>query len=71
MPPMSSFFTLNQAWRAASQRQRNKLAKTLFDRVVIEDNRIVLVKPKPELKQFFKMNFECNSRDIAGDPEGI
>ena len=59
------------AWRVATQEQRNKMARSLFDRIVIEDNRVVFVKPKPELEQFFRMNFECHTSDIAGDPEGI
>ena len=30
-----------------------------------------MVKPKLELELFFKLNFGCHTRDIAGDPEGI
>lgn len=59
------------AWKEASQEQRNKLAKALFEQVWIENNKVVAVKPRPELEPFFKLNFECHDRDIAGDPDGI
>ncbi len=59
------------AWDEANQEQRNKLAKTLFDEIVVEDDKVVAAKPQPELEPFFKVDFECRSRDIAGDPDGI
>jgi site-specific DNA recombinase len=59
------------AWRTANQEQRNKLAKTLFEQILVEDNKVVAVKPQPQLEPFFKLNFDCHFRDIACDPEGI
>jgi site-specific DNA recombinase len=59
------------AWKEATQEQRNKLARTLFERIQIEDNKVVFVKPRPELEPFFKMNFESHTKDIACDPGGI
>ncbi len=59
------------AWDEAAQEQRNKLAKTLFDQIWVEDGKIAAVKPRPQLEQFFKINFECHAKDITCDPEGI
>lgn len=59
------------AWREASQEQRNKLAKTLFEEIWVEDKRVVAVKPRPEFEPFFKLNFDCHIKSIAGDPGGI
>jgi hypothetical protein len=41
------------AWHEANQEQRNKLANTLFERIIIEHNRVVGVKPKEETKAVF------------------
>ncbi len=60
-----------QAWKEATQEQRNKLAKMLFEEIRIEDNKVVAVRPRPEFEPFFKLNFECHSKSIAGDPDGI
>jgi len=59
-----------EAWDEANQEQRNKLAKTLFEQILVENNKVVAVKPRPELEPFFKLSFECHSRDIASDPDG-
>ncbi len=59
------------AWKEASQGQRNKLANTLFERRQIEDNKVVFVKPRPELEPFFKINLESHGKDIVCDPGGI
>lgn len=45
------------AWKQATQEQRNKLARSLFEQIQIEDNRVLSVKPRPELEPFFKINF--------------
>ena len=58
------------AWDEATQEQRNKLAKVLFEEILVENNKVVAVKPRPELEPFFKLNFDCHSKDIACDPEG-
>ena len=59
------------AWKEASQEQRNRLARSLFEEVMAEDGRLLAVKPRPEFEPFFKLNFERQTADIAGDPEGI
>jgi len=46
------------AWSAATQEQRNKLARCLFDQVWVEDKAVVAVKPRPELEPFFRLNYE-------------
>ena len=59
------------AWKEASQEQCNKLARALFEQIQIEDKKVVFVKPRTELQSFFKINFECHTKDIGYDPEGI
>ena len=53
-------------WEEATQEQRNKLARTLFERIQIEDNKVVFVKPRPELEPFFQINFESLCRVPKG-----
>ncbi|MCP4609019.1 MAG: recombinase family protein [Planctomycetes bacterium] len=59
-----------QAWKAATQEQRNKLAKMLFQEIRIENKKVVAVRPRPELEPFFKLDFGCHAKTIAGDPDG-
>ncbi|MFC1999719.1 hypothetical protein ACFLXE_03040 [Chloroflexota bacterium] len=56
-------------WRQASQEQRNRLGKTLFEEVWVENEKVVAMKPRPEFEPFFRLNFDCHTRSI-GDPEG-
>ena len=46
------------AWKAATQEQRNKLARNLFDEVWLRDREVVAVKPRPKLAPFFRLNYE-------------
>ena len=46
------------AWEAATQEQRNKLARTLFDEAWMKEKTVVAVKPQPELEPFFRLNYE-------------
>jgi hypothetical protein len=46
------------AWAVARPEQRNRLARLLFDEVVINDERVAAVKPRPELAGFFLLDFE-------------
>ena len=60
------------AWRQASQEQRSKLARTLFDEVKLDSGgKVVGVKPRPEFEPFFKLSYECHKKDIGCDPGGI
>ena len=55
------------AWEAATQEQRNKLARTLFDEVWLRDKDVVAVKPRRELDPFFRINYEeSEARAIQG-----
>lgn len=62
-----------EAWKEASQEQRNKLASTLFEQVWIEHNRVAGVKPREELKPFFQLSYdEClKSSTCQSDPPGV
>jgi len=46
------------AWREASQEQRNRLASALFEEVWMEHNKVVGLKPREELKPFFQLSYE-------------
>ena len=59
------------AWKEATQEQRNKIARSLFEQIKVDDSKVILVKPRPELEPFFRLDFECHTRDIACDPGGI
>jgi hypothetical protein len=59
------------AWLQGTDGERKRLAEALFEDTLLEDRKIVAVKPRPELEPFFKLNLECHSKDIAGDPDGV
>ena len=52
------------AWQEANQEQRNKLARTLFDGIWIEKQRVLGVTPRPELKPFFDLQYTGLSHDM-------
>ncbi len=59
-------------WREANQKQRNKLARVLFEEIRLDSGgKVVAVKPRPELEPFFRLSYECHARDIGCDPGGI
>jgi hypothetical protein len=62
---------VSDAWKEASQEQRNKLASTLFEEVWVEHNCVVGVKPRQELKPFFQLSYEEHLKSSRCDPEGI
>jgi len=59
------------AWKEASQEQRNKLANTLFEEVWIEHNRVTGVKPKEELRPLFQLSYEQHLKSITRQPESL
>jgi len=60
------------AWREADQKQRNKLARVLFEEIKLgSGGGVVAVKPRPELEPFFQLSYACHAKVLAGDPEGI
>ena len=54
---------VSSAWQTATQEQRNKLARALFDQVWVKDKIVVGVKPRPELEPFFRLNYEDSTKE--------
>lgn len=57
------------AWEHADSAQRNRLARRLFQEVWIGDQRVVAVKPQPELAPFFTL--DCQTRGCTCGTDGI
>ena len=56
------------AWAPATQRQRNKLARALFDQVWLRDKTVIVLKPRTDLEPFFRLNYEYfGQNDIEDD----
>ena len=56
---LAEFLTnITIAWDKASNEQRNKLARCLFQEVWVKDKEVVAVKPQPEFEPFFRLNWE-------------
>lgn len=53
------------AWNEANQEHRNKLARCLFQEVWIKDKEVVAIKPQPELKPFFDLNYEAMQQKLS------
>ncbi|MBM4445042.1 MAG: hypothetical protein FJ020_07045 [Chloroflexi bacterium] len=47
---------------AATQEQKNALARCLFQEIWVRDGVVVAVQPQPDFEPFFKMNWEECSR---------
>jgi site-specific DNA recombinase len=45
-------------WEAARPEQRNRMARLLFEEVLVNSKRIEAVKPRPELAGFFLLDFQ-------------
>jgi len=56
------------AWRAARQDQRNALARQLFEEVWVEDDRVVALKPMPNLEPFFRLSLEQSQNSLKWRP---
>ncbi len=55
----------------ASQEQRNRLARLVFEEVVINDDRVAAVKPRPELAGFFALDCQVRGLEVnAGGSDG-
>ncbi len=52
------------AWSEANEKQRNKLARTLFDAVWIQNQGVLGVTPRSELKPFFDLQYSGLSNDV-------
>ena len=57
------------AWRAATDEQRNALARLLFSEVRIKDDWVVAVGPQPGFAPFFDL--DCQSRRLSSGSDGI
>ena len=67
-----------QAWQDAAPAQRNRLARVLFEGVVMQDGRVVAVRPRPEFRPYLVLAQaetppvrEASSAVRSGGPEGI
>ncbi len=55
---------VGMAWAEADQRQRNRLALSLFEAVWIQDQKVLAVTPRPELRPFFDLQYEGMWHDV-------
>lgn len=53
-----SLENIGSAWNEASHEQRNRLASALFEDIIIRHNRVVEVRPRAELRPFFRLSYE-------------
>ena len=58
IPACSSVRNVPEAWRQATQEQRNRFAGILFDAVTLEKQRVVAVKPSRDFIPFFHLSHE-------------
>ena len=62
---------VSEAWAHASADQRNRLARQLFDAVWVQNEHVVAVRPHEELRPFFQISEECQTKSLSGDPDRI
>ncbi len=60
-----------RTWQEATPAQRNQMARVLFEEVVINDERVTAVKPRPELAGFFALDRQhrdgtCKGAEVTG-----
>ena len=65
-----------QGWERATQGQRNELARTLFEEIVVGHEEAVAVKPRPELAGFFTLDnqfrdAECQAPLVLAEVTGF
>ncbi len=63
--------SVKAGWTEASQAQRNRLARVLFEEVKVQDKQVLAIKPVPEVEAFFRVSYECQRKSLAGDPDRI
>ena len=65
---------VSRAWQIAEPTQRNRLAKLLFEEVIVHSERGAAVKPRPELAGFFVLDhaarFHVSRMYGTGGPDG-
>lgn len=66
---------VSTAWGAALPEQRNRLARLLFEEIVINDEQVAAVKPRPELAGFFLLDYQqragLSHECCTSGPDGI
>ena len=63
--PAQTVLMVKAARKETNQEQRNKLARTLFQEIWIKDKQVVAVKPQPELKPFFDLNYGAMEEKLS------
>ena len=53
------------AWERATDEQRNRLARHLFQTIWIRDRLVVKVRPLPELMAFFQISQESKQKSLS------
>ena len=53
-----------KAWEQATQEQRNRLLKCLFEAIWIKDKRVSAVTPRPEFQPFFELQYADMSQHV-------
>jgi len=65
---------VSRAWQIAEPTQRNRLAKLLFEEVILQSERDAAVKPRPELAGFFVLDHAARYQEShmygTGGPDG-
>jgi site-specific DNA recombinase len=70
------------AWHDADAEQRNRLARALFDAVMVRNQHVVGIRPRQEFQPYFallettaptpsKESRRCQAKERGGGPEGI
>ncbi len=57
------------AWERATDEQRNRLARQLFETIWVRDREVVSVRPKPELRAFFQISEQCQQKSLSYELE--
>ncbi len=67
-----AYFLANvaEAWKEETQEQRNKMAHVLLEKIWIEDNKVVAIKPRDELRPFFQLSYEEHLKKSNKRPRG-
>ena len=58
------------AWRGATSEQRQKLVRTLFEEIIVEDDRVVGAIPGEEYRPFFVLGLEHEHPDRSPETCG-
>jgi len=53
------------AWERATDEQRNRLGRQLFQTIWIRDRLVVKVRPQPELRAFFQISEESKQESLS------